>query len=159
MTIIGIDPGLGGAVACVDDVMSYESVTDTPTYWVKRGKGKRREYDVPAMIDTLDVLGEPDIVVLEAAIVMPKQGAVSARSIGYGFGLWRGLLAARSWRVEIVQPQVWKRALGLTRDKGASRLKAQQLYPHVDLGKSKDEGRAEALLLAEYGRRLMGGDS
>lgn len=58
-----------------------------------------------------------------------------------------------SWDVDQVRPTVWKRALGLGKDKEASRLKAMQLFPSADLRRKKDQGRAEALLLAVYGFR------
>ena len=49
-----------------------------------------------------------------------------------------------------VRPAIWKRTLGLGKDKEASRLKAIQLFPTADLRRKKDHGRAEALLLAYW---------
>lgn len=68
-----------------------------------------------------------------------------------------GILATIGARYEIVNPQVWKRAMmpGAARDKDASRQMALQLFPGaMDLLKlKKHHNRAEALLLAEWGRR------
>jgi len=41
------------------------------------------------------------------------------------------------------------------KNKNASREVAQALFPSVSLKRVKDDGRAEALLIAEYGRRIM----
>ena len=75
---------------------------------------------------------------------------------GYNFGLWKGVLAAAGLRVEVVKPQAWKHALGLARSgssKDDSRDMAAAMFPEVgdNLGRKKDHGRAEALLIAAYG--------
>jgi hypothetical protein len=67
---------------------------------------------------------------------------------------WDGLLATLGLAYTRVRPGVWKKALGLTRDKEQTRLRAMQLYPGADLRRKKDHGRAEALLLARWGSRL-----
>jgi crossover junction endodeoxyribonuclease RuvC len=55
-----------------------------------------------------------------------------------------------------VRPVVWKKTFSLGKDKEASRLRAMQLFPGADLRQKKNHGRAEALLLALYGARLVG---
>jgi len=82
---------------------------------------------------------------------MPGQGVRSMFTIGVGHGLFLGILAAVGLPYTRVRPAIWKRTLGLGKDKEASRLRAQQLYPGADLRRKKDHGRAEALLLAWYG--------
>jgi crossover junction endodeoxyribonuclease RuvC len=64
-----------------------------------------------------------------------------------------GLLAALQIAYTTVRPAIWKRALGLGKDKEAARLRAMQLFPAADLRRKKDHGRAEALLLAWWGRQ------
>jgi crossover junction endodeoxyribonuclease RuvC len=58
--------------------------------------------------------------------------------------------------LEFVTPAVWKRSYGLSRDKHASLFKARLMFPAADLHLAKHDGRAEALLIAQYGltRRL-----
>ena len=55
-----------------------------------------------------------------------------------------------------VRPQIWKRALGLSKDNEQARLRAMQRYPGADLRLKRHYGRAEALLLAAYGVRETG---
>ena len=87
---------------------------------------------------------------------MPGQGTRSMFTIGYGYGLWIGVLATLQIPYTNVRPGIWKRALTLGKDKEASRLRAMQLYPGADLRLKKHHGRAEALLLAAYGLRATG---
>ena len=72
-------------------------------------------------------------------------------TIGLGMGVWLGILGALGLAHTRVRPALWKRRLGLTRDKEQARLRAMQLFPAADLRHKKDHGWAEALLLAWYG--------
>src|SRR5207249_11958301 len=90
-------------------------------------------------------------VILEEAQSMPGQGVRSMFTVGMGFGRWLGILAAVGLPYTRVRPQVWKRTLGLGKDKEQARLRAQQLYPGAGQRRKKDQGRADALLLAHYG--------
>ncbi len=156
MIFIGIDPGLTGAVASLS--VDVALVGDTPIHRV--GKSKR-VYDVSRMRRELSALldcGEECFAILEQQQAMPKQGVSSTFKTGQGFGLWEGILAALHIRYEIVHPTRWKKRMldGLpTKDKASSRIVAGRLFPDVDLGRRKDNGRSDALLLAEYGRRTM----
>ena len=82
-------------------------------------------------------------------------------NFGKGFGLWLGILAGLGIPHTLVTPQAWKKEMmqGMG-DKDAARIRAQELFPHcVDsLSRKKDIGRADALLIAEYGRRQMARD-
>ena len=65
---------------------------------------------------------------------MPGQGTRSMFTIGFGYGLWLGILATLRLPYTAVRPGMWKRAMALGKDKEASRLRAQQLYPGADCG-------------------------
>jgi hypothetical protein len=101
------------------------------------------------------------LVVLENIHSMPKQGVASSFSFGKGFGMWLGIIAAFKLPMELVSPQRWKKEIlvDMGQGKDASRFKAIALFPSIaeQLSRKKDDGRAEALLLAEYGRRLRKG--
>ena len=71
--------------------------------------------------------------ILEESQAMPGQGTRSMFTVGVGFGLWLGVLAALQMPYTRIRPQVWKKALGLGKDKEAARLRAMQLYPGADL--------------------------
>lgn len=155
--VIGIDPGLTGAVAILDANGTLEALADTPTLVLKVQRGTRQAYDVPGMAELLRCYaGQQCHVYIEESQPMPGQGTRSMFTTGYGYGLWIGVLAALQLPYTPIRPGIWKRALALGKDKEASRLRAMQLYPGADLRRKKDHGRAEALLLASYGLRLQG---
>ena len=79
---------------------------------------------------------------------MPGQGTRSMFTVGLGYGLWLGILASLRIPYTPVRPAIWKRSMGLSKDKEGARLRAMQLYPGADLRRKRDHGRAEALLLA-----------
>jgi crossover junction endodeoxyribonuclease RuvC len=159
--VIGIDNGLdGGIVAIASDGLLISSVTPT------LGTGKR-SYDVQHMADTLrDVVdanaGGDCMAFLERAQAMPGQGVSSMFSIGFGFGIWQGLLTALRVPFEIVSPRKWQNEMfvGINRTdtKAASALVAQRLRPDVDWRASPrcrkpHDGLTDAYCIAEYGRR------
>ncbi len=147
---IGIDPGLSGAVAVLSAGRAA-IVFDVPTIAV----GKKREYNVPEMADILRCW-RPDHVYIEKVHSMPKQGVASSFNFGKGFGLWLGIVAALEIPHTLVTPQRWKGKMldGQRKGKGDARLRATQLFPELagSLTRVKDDGRAEALLIAAYGR-------
>lgn len=164
MRFIGIDVGLDGAFAVIRD--GQAQVFDAPTTTVK-GATSRRVYlpqqmaaIVASALPTGDARAEGhSFVVLERQQAMPKQGVRSMFSLGHGYGLWEGILAALELPYEIVGPQVWqKEMLGSVKGKDAARAKALQLFPQLteQLSLKKHHGRADALLMAEFARRKYG---
>lgn len=159
----GIDPGFSGAIAFICGVNRV--VFDMPTYAqeisgkTKGGKAPKRNYfDNMAIVELFDRLrGVRELVrvALEKGSPRPQDTALTGFAVGCGYGMWPlFLLAAQIGREDIV-PGVWKRRFGLIKAKGAvvdkkaSVRKARELWPTEDLPISRD-GRAEALLIAEY---------
>ncbi len=171
MIYIGIDPGLFGGIAAVGPVPGQANVWDTPTLEVLRKSGsgtvrkpgKRTVYAVATMASLLRGAtgGGPAVVLLESSSPHPGEGVVAAASIARGQALWEALAVALGLPLETTTPASWKRKMGLPTgaDKDASRLLAMRLFPglEAELRRKKDNGRAEALLLAEWGRRRNGG--
>lgn len=150
-TIIGIDPGLSGAVAAYMPEIGWQ-VWDTPVATVK---GSRRDYLTAEMRRILVSVPNP-VAALERGIAMPRQSSSTTYTTGRGGGLWEGILAGLGIPYELVEPAKWKRAMGLTgQDKGGSRVLAQRLFPEIaeQFARVKDDGRAEACLIAEWRRR------
>lgn len=165
--VIGIDPGKTGAVA-VNHGDGWE-VFDCPTVQIeakssraKSGKSVRDVPDPTLMAESLREFAGADVhVYIERVGVMPKEGAVGAFNFGKGYGIWLGIIASYQFPHTLIVPQKWKKAMvGTVKDKDASRQRALQLFPYLadKLKRKKDDGRAEAALIGEYGlRELRGG--
>ncbi len=151
---LGIDPGLTGSLAVIDESLDVVALHDTPILSIKASRGTKQQYDLPGMAQLLRPYTGPGAhVILEESQAMPGQGVRFMFTIGLGFGAWLGLLGALEIPYTRVRPAVWKQALGLRgRDKEGARLRAQQLFPGADLSLKKHHGRAEGLLLAHWGR-------
>ena len=160
MIIIGIDPGQTGAVAIMQQAIigtdTAYSLHDTPTI-----QAKRTEYNIPAMAALMPCVSTEGKVhaFIEAVHSMPKQGVASSFQLGKGYGIWLGILGALAIPYTLVTPQAWKKEMmaGRAKEKDASRAVAIELFPSLagDLSLKKHHGRADALLIAEYGRRMM----
>lgn len=160
---VAIDPGITGAVAILRG--SEAVVYDTPTAAVS-GTGKR-EYLATAMRDLLALVPPQSArVVIEEPQVYTgrkvkdggeKSGASAGSALkqGRGVGLWEGLCAGLGLPYEFVHPNTWTRQMNVTREKGARRVAAARLFPALaqQLARVKDDGRADALLIAEWARR------
>ena len=153
MIVCGIDPGKTGALAFLrDDPRQLICVVPMPTV---REPGARRQmtkrsvnwWAVTEAIREQD----PDLIVIERQGARPGQGISSTFSIGYQYGALIGIASALGIPFEIVQPQVWKRGIGLlTGEKDLSRELAKHLIPEgaAFFTKQLDHGKAEACLIA-----------
>lgn len=155
MRILGIDPGTTGALALLE-AGRFVDVADMPVI-VRSSRGKKQQVNA-AEFAALVRAWVPDAAVVELVQAMPRvgskagMGAASAFNFGESAGVVRGVLSALMLETHYVTPQSWKKRAGLKgSDKEASRLKAVQLWPEAPLGRKKDQGRAEALLIARYG--------
>lgn len=170
MVYVGIDPGLGGALAVIA-TSGRIIVTDTPVLTIKVGKSKKQIMDnaraVGMIIKVLDHAkqGGHDLhVFIEKVNAMPaiggrSIGATSAFNFGMGYGIWQGILSALKIPYTLVVPVRWKKATmpDANKEKGASIMRVKQLYPHIaeQFKRKKDHGRADAVLIATYGRMTM----
>ena len=66
------------------------------------------------------------------------------------FGAALALAERFGTTVHLVAPRVWKKSLQLDSDKEKSLILARQLWPTAPLTRKKDNGRAEALLMAYW---------
>jgi len=160
MIVIGIDPGLTGAVAVI---FAPENVAlfDAPTQRVKVNKSEKSELLPLEMADYLRQVKTQGRChcFLESVHAMKDQGVTGMFNFGKGFGMWIGILAALEIPHTFVTPQAWKKALMQgVKDKDAARGRAQQLFPAAtsQLSRKKDIGRADALLIAKYGWDTLG---
>lgn len=175
MIVIGIDIGLTGAVAFVDQRGTC-ALADIPT--IENENGKR--IDGRALGEILRrywPAGEPALALFEDVRPRPQvNGGVrgntmhSQGSLMRSRGTIEGVLDVLRLEHRIVQPQTWKRFYGLVGAVGEGRPQAQRealkkqisiktaidLYPaaKTSLARKKDHNRADALLIAHYGMRL-----
>lgn len=156
MNFVGIDPGLQGAIAVIDGEGRFQEVVDMPVITTRR-----KEIDFVTLWPILSrIIADARFVVLEKVGGLPKQSAPAAFNFGAGWGFLRAALIASQVRHDLISPQRWKKSIleGGFKDKGASRECARRHFPdaHDHLNLKKHHGRAEALLMAEYGRRMLG---
>lgn len=155
--VLGIDPGLSGAMALLDPRGSGELLDawDLPVLAV----GRKRELDEQAINRQLRSLRDqhPILAVIEDVHAMPKQGVSSSFRFGYGYGVLRGALAALEIPYELVTPQRWKRSVltGLPKEKDAARAFVRRRWPEkADVfARVKDHGRADATCIALWAAR------
>lgn len=154
MVIVGIDPGITGALAALI-VLPDEcrvSVWDIPTK--PRDYGKASEIDGAALANLLRPLAafnDKVRVCIESQQAHSVGSPATVWSLAHSTGVIVGCLSALAFRFSYVAPAEWKRDLGLSRDKKLSLKRARELYPlAVDLLTRHD--RAEALLIAHYAK-------
>ncbi len=139
-TTIAVDPGLTGAIAFYNPATPQDAEV----------------FDLTQHAHTLHRLIVSRTNGLERAVVELVNGRPGQRGVfnfGFGTGVVHGVLGCLGYEVETISPAKWKPAMGLTgADKNVSRALAAQLFPHLksQLARVKDDGRAEALLIAIY---------
>lgn len=142
--IMGIDPGVSGAVAFFfPDYPHKVAVFDAPSV------GK--EINAPGLTELIHTY-KPDICFIESVNAMPKQGVTSSFNFGQAYGCVRGVVAACGVPTVLVSPRKWKSHFALDSDKEKSRRLAIMKWPESNyFNRKKDDGRAEAALIALYG--------
>ena len=145
--IMGIDPGISGAVAFYfPDQRAGISAYDVPIV------GK--EINASALFDLIHQYA-PDLAVIEIVHSMPKQGVASSFNFGMSYGIAKGVVGSLHIPTINVAPTKWKKHFGLTADKEQARALAISTWPFSEhFRRKKDNGRAEAALLALYGARI-----
>lgn len=149
MNFAGIDVGKTGAIGIVDADGGCVAVEDMP-------------FNGPADIDVLAVLqllraNDVGMAFLEEQRSMPGQGVVSMFGLGSQYGQLKATLLVSQIRFQTFHSTVWKPGIGipLKSTKLVSRQMALRMWPGVDLGVRADQGRSDAMLIAEYGRRVV----
>jgi crossover junction endodeoxyribonuclease RuvC len=147
--IMGIDPGISGAVAFYFPMVpSRISVDDVPV-----AGGEINVNELARLIR----IHRPTLAVMEKVSAMPGQGVVSMFNFGRSYGDVRGVIGAMDVPLHFVTPQKWKKHFGLTSDKEQCRLRAIRMFPNAaeSFKLKKHDGRAEAALIALYGAEVL----
>ena len=144
--IVGVDPGMSGAAA-----------------WYRNGVHHAcpfKDLTEGEILELFEGLGRHCFAYLENVHAMPGQGVSSTFKFGMHYGMLRTALIAASIGFETVTPAVWQRKMSCLSkgDKKVTRAKAQELFPSVEIigrgSKAPTHAVADALLIAEYGRRV-----
>ena len=140
--ILAIDPGVQGAIAVFNKAERTVITHDMPDTTV-------------GLIDLLSSLPPVLFCAIEKPYYPKVIGLKNAAKIAEAYGAIKAILAFRGIPVHETRPADWKAALNLGANKSASREKASQIFPdNADQWKRvRDDGRAEASLIAWYGLR------
>lgn len=154
MVILGIDPGASGALVFLDTNTQRLTAHDMPVVEVKRGTGIKRHVSAQLVAELFAEL-QPDAAYLEQVGAMPGQGVSSMFAFGRAAGVVEGVVAALGVPLTLITPQTWQKAMAVRGGKDGSRMRAAELFPRqADLFKRvKDDGRADAALIAAYGAK------
>ena len=153
MKIIGIDPGLSGAVAILEN-NSVLNIFDIPV--MSEGKKNKRQLNSALLVSLLKdniVDNEEVVVVVEQVNAMPGQGVTSMFNFGQTFGAIKGICAALDLPIFFIRPSKWKKHFELINaSKDSSRTKVIEMYPKLtnQLAKKKDVNKSDAILIARF---------
>ena len=155
MLIIGIDPGISGAI-CFFQNGEITDVIDIPS--MADGKKNKRQINSQQVFNEISerIINIPRkeiIVVIEQVSAMPGQGVTSMFNFGQSFGVLKGICSAMQLSMYFVRPAKWKKYYGLIKtEKDASRTKVIEIFPYISnkLSKKKDSNKADAILIANF---------
>ena len=155
MLIIGIDPGISGAI-CFFQNGEITDVIDMPS--MADGKKNKRQINSQQVFNEVSerIINIPKkeiIVVIEQVSAMPGQGVTSMFNFGQSFGVLKGICSAMQLSMYFVRPAKWKKYYGLIKtEKDASRTKVIEIFPYISskLSKKKDSNKADAILIANF---------
>ena len=155
MRIIGIDPGLSGGIAILDDLKIFD-IYDMPI--MSEGKKNKNQLNSAQLVNIIkkNIISNGDtFLIVEQVSAMPGQGVTSMFNFGQTFGSIKGICAALNLPIFFVRPAKWKKHFDLINSsKDASRTKVIEMYPSISprLSKKKDVNKADAILIARYFR-------
>ena len=153
MKIIGIDPGLSGAIAILENKQVI-TLIDMPV--MAEGKKNKRQLNSAQLVSIIKENiknNEEVVVVVEQVNAMPGQGVTSMFNFGQTFGAIKGVCAALDLPIFFVRPSRWKKYFELINSsKDSSRTKAIEMYPSISshLSKKKDVNKSDAILIARF---------
>ena len=155
MLIIGIDPGITGAICFFEDRKIIDLI-EMPN--MASGKKNKRQVNgaqvYNEILERINNYNKKDIkVVIEQVSAMPGQGVTSMFNFGQSFGVLKGICSAMQLPMYFVRPAKWKKHYNLINSKkDASRTKVIEIFPYIStqLSKKKDSNKADAVLIASF---------
>ena len=153
MIVVGIDPGLSGAIAILEN-NKVLNIFDMPV--MAEGKKNKRQLNSAQLVSIIKNGTKPEAeiaVVVEQVNAMPGQGVTSMFNFGQTFGAIKGVCAALELPIFFVRPSKWKKHFELINSsKDSSRTKVIEMYPSLSsqLAKKKDVNKSDAILIARF---------
>ena len=160
MLIIGIDPGITGAI-CFFENGEVKDVIDMPT--MAEGKKNKKQINGSQIFNEISkrIKDHETVninVIIEQVSAMPGQGVTSMFNFGQSFGVIKGICAAMQLPIFFVRPAKWKKHFDLINaQKDSSRTKVIEMFPKISsiLSKKKDANKADAILIANFHANMM----
>ena len=132
MIVIGIDPGLSGALAILENKRVL-GIFEMPV--MPEGKKNKRQLNSAQLVNILRdniKINNEIAVVVEQVNAMPGQRVTSMFNFGQTFGAIKGVCAALNLPIYLVRPSKWKKHFELINSsKDSSRTKAIEMYPSL----------------------------
>ena len=160
MIVLGVDPGLTGAISLLCSQRGLLECEDLPTSTNGLKTGKMlRWIDVEKLQAMLvewsrrhSFAQQSVHACIERPIPMPSMPSTTTASSFDTFGVVRALVTGKVSPscLVIVSPNDWKKKFGLHTDKNASRACALRLYPDAPVTRAKDHNRAESILIGHW---------
>ena len=149
MYIIGIDPGISGAI-CFFENGKILDVIDMPT--MIDGKKNKKQVNGSQLVNEINqrisnISNSKISVVVEHVTAMPGQGVTSMFNFGQSFGVLKGICAALKLPIFFIRPTKWKKYYNLINtEKDASRTKAIETFPYISSKLSKKKMLTKPML-------------
>lgn len=151
--IIGIDPGVRGGAALLTE---RGDVIETIPF---NGLKEKELACAFRHWSRLDPLLEAPHVWIEKVGYIRGDGGKGAFTFGAIYGLLRGIVLAQGWEPHYVYPQMWQATMGCMSggNKNVTKGRAISLFPKYNEERKRGitHDIADALLIAEYGRRML----
>lgn len=164
--ILGIDPGLTGAVVVIEIDVNIKQIVhvkfiDIPLVMKASGKNV---LDCAELVQELNDVLQPYVTFEKYAFVenvhsMPRQGVVGAFTFGKTVGILHGVITALHIPLFDITPQKWKKQFSLIKcEKDDARKYVIKNYPFLEdqLKLKKHVDKADAFLIAVCGATHIG---
>jgi Holliday junction resolvasome RuvABC endonuclease subunit len=154
--ICGIDPGFTGGIAIVDMEGNIHELEPMP---IKTDDVDKKFVDVLIVKELLEEF-KPEHIYIEKVWGMPGQGGGRSFTFGEGYGAIKAVVEILKIPHTLVASTTWQSKLGLFERKEKLKKKEKkqrsvdrvnELYPREKQLTVKEDGLADALLIARYG--------